>query len=78
MTYDYRRKIGRVPGAFTVHQKDRVLTADSGEYDTQAETVRLVGHVHGHNGQDQIQASRVIFGLKEGAESITIPVPTHG
>ncbi len=78
MTYDYRRKIGRVPGALTVHQKDRVLTADSGEYDTKAETITLVGNVHGHNGDQDIQASKAIFGLHEGAESITIPVPTHG
>ena len=78
MTYDYRHKIGRVPGQLTVHQKDRILTADSGIYDAKAETITLVGNVHGHNGDNEIQAPKVIFYIKEGDETITIPAPTHG
>jgi hypothetical protein len=80
MTYDYRRKMGHIPGELTIHQKDRVLTADSGEYDAGKETVTLNGHVHGHNGTDEIQTSKVIINLSdtEGAESITIPVPLIG
>ena len=31
MIYDYRRKTGQVPGPLTIRQKDRVLTADSGD-----------------------------------------------
>jgi len=78
MTYDYRRKIGHVPGPLTVTQKDRVLTADSGECDATSKTVTLTGNVHGRNGEDEITAPTVIIGLQEGAESITIPVPFHG
>lgn len=78
MTYDYRRKIGHVPGPLTVTQKDRVLTADSGKYDATSKTVTLTGNVHGRNGEDEITAPTVIIGLQEGAESITIPVPFHG
>ncbi len=79
MTYDYRQKIGRVPGALTIHQKDRVLTADTGEYDTRAQTVVLKGNVHGHNGDGEIHAPYVKMGLQEGKEYIFLPGPSiHG
>ena len=79
MTYDYRQKIGRVPGALTIHQKDRVLTADAGEYDTRAQTVTLTGNVHGHNGDGEIHAPLVKMGLQEGKEFIYLPGPSiHG
>ncbi len=79
MTYDYRQKVGRVPGALTIHQKDRVLTADAGEYDTRAQTVVLKGNVHGHNGDGEIHAPLVKMGLKEGSEYIFLPGPSiHG
>ncbi len=79
MTYDYRQKIGRVPGTLTIHQKDRVLTADSGEYDARAQTVTLTGNVHGHNGDGEIHAPLAKMGLKEGSEYIFLPGPSiHG
>lgn len=79
MTYDYRKKIGRVPGALTIHQKDRVLTADAGEYDTRAQTVVLTGNVHGHNGMGEIHAPYVKISLQEGKEYIFVPGPNiHG
>jgi len=79
MTYDYRQKIGRVPGTLTIHQKDRVLTADAGQYDTRAQTVTLTGNVHGHNGDGEIHAPLAKMGLKEGSEYIFLPGPSiHG
>ncbi len=79
MTYDYRQKLGRVPGALTIHQKDRVLTANSGEYDARAQTVVLKGNVHGHNGDGEIHAPLARMGLKEGSEFIFLPGPSiHG
>jgi len=75
MTYDYRRKIGRVPGPLTVRQNDRVLTADTGEYDTRAQIITLTGNVHGHNGEGTIVAPLVKVGLQEGSEYISIPGP---
>lgn len=78
MTYDYRKKLGRVPGSLTVRQKDRVLTADSGEYDSRAQTVTLTGNVRGHNGEGTIRAPLVTMGIQEGAEYIKIPVPVSG
>lgn len=79
MTYDYRQKIGHVPGSITIHQKDRVLTADKGEYDARAQTVTLTGNVHGHNGDGEIHAPLAKMGLKEGSEFIFLPGPSiHG
>ncbi|BDI31853.1 hypothetical protein CCAX7_39040 [Capsulimonas corticalis] len=79
MTYDYKKKIGTVPGALTVHQKNRVLTADSGQYDGNAKKVTLVGNVLARDTEGNIiRASRVVIGVDENDESVTIPVPTHG
>ncbi len=79
MTYDYQQKLGHVPGALTIHQKDRVLTADEGEYDTRAQTIVLKGNVHGHNGEGEIHAPLVKIGIKEGSEYIFLPGPSiHG
>ena len=56
MTYDYKHKIGRIPGPLTVTQtiqtKDdglqtRILTADAGLYNGKAETIQLVGDIKG-------------------------------
>ena len=79
MTYDYRRKIGVVPGALTVHQKNRVLTANSGQYDGNAKKITLVGDVLAKDTNGNvIRASKVVIGVDENDESVTIPVPTHG
>lgn len=84
LTYDYRRKVGLVPGPLTVRQvirqtkTERVLSADSGKYDTRAQVITLTGNVHGHNGRDQISTSTVTIGTKEGAEFISIPVKLQG
>lgn len=83
MTYDYRRKLGRIPGALTIRQsvrgKPRVLQADAGIYDGKKQTVTLTGNVHGSDPEfGTVKASTVTVGVKEGAEFITIPVPTNG
>lgn len=82
MIYDYRRKIGRVPGPLKVRQmvegKERVLSADSGQYDANAQVIKLTGNVRGHNGQDTISASEATIGTKEGDEFINIPVKLIG
>jgi hypothetical protein len=78
-TYDYKHKTGEVPGPLTIHQKDRVLTADSAKYDGGAHTVTLIGNVIGTDSKgNSLRAARIIVGITEGKESITIPVPTHG
>jgi lipopolysaccharide export system protein LptA len=78
MTYDYRRKFGTVPGPLTIHQKDRVLTADSGTYDGRLQIVTLIGHVHGQNGEGEIDAPKAIIGVRQNEEFILSPQPTHG
>jgi lipopolysaccharide export system protein LptA len=79
IVYDYKKKVAHVPGALTVHQKDRVVTADSAEYDGNGQVVTLLGHVHGRDKDGNvIETSKLVMVIKEGAESITIPVPTHG
>lgn len=93
MTYDYRRKIGRVPGALTVRQviqtqdglMTRTLTADAGLYNGMAQTVQLVGDIKAEysDGSHIIADTRptgkpVVIGLKEGEEYIKIPFPTRG
>ena len=93
MTYDYRRKIGRVPGPLTVTQvvqtKDgpetRVLTADAGLYNGRAQTIQLVGDIRVTNsdGSKMIADTRpsgkpVVIGTKEGAEYIRVPFGTTG
>ncbi len=93
MTYDYRRKIGRVPGPLTVRQviqtKDgpqtRTLTADAGLYNGSAQTIELVGTIHGEysdgsiiSGDTRIQGKPVVIGIKEGSEYISVPFPTSG
>jgi hypothetical protein len=78
MTYDYRHRIGHIPGTLTVTEKDRMLTADSGEYDAHSHVVTLTGHVHGHDADDVIDAPKVSMDIEEGEESITIPVPVSG
>lgn len=93
MTYDYRRKVGRIPGPLTVRQviqtKDgpetRTLTADAGLYNGAAQTIQLVGTIHGEysdgsiiSGDTRIKGKPVIIGIKEGAEYIDVPFPTIG
>ncbi len=93
MTYDYRRKIGRVPGPLTVTQvvqtsdgpETRVLTADAGLYNGKAQTIQLVGDIHVTNsdGTKIIADTRpsgkpVVIGTKEGEEYIEVPFRTRG
>ena len=93
LTYDYRRKFGRVPGPLTVRQViqqktgplTRTLTADAGEYDGRAQTVTLIGNVQGRDSDGNIirastkgSGKPVVIGIKEGAEFIRIPFPTTG
>jgi len=76
--YDYKRKLGKIPGALTIRQKDRVLTADSGSYDGNAKTVTLVGHVHGRQTDGSvISTDKLIAGIAEDAQWIYIPGPIH-
>ena len=93
MTYDYRHKIGQVPGPLTVTQvvqtKDgqetRILTADAGLYNGKAQIIQLVGNilVTNSDGSKVIADTRpsgkpVIVGIKEGAEYIKVDFPTAG
>ena len=94
MTYDYKFKVGRIPGPLTVTQiiqtKDdgpqtRVLTADAGLYDGKAETIKLVGDIKGTysdgsviEGNTRTLGKPVIISIKEGSESILVPFPTKG
>ncbi len=82
MIYDYKNKIGRIPGSLKVRQmvegKERVLTADSGQYDANAQVIKLTGNVRGHNGEDTINATEATIGTKEGDEFINIPVKLQG
>ena len=93
MTYDYRRKIGRVPGALTVTQvvqtqdgpETRILTADAGLYNGRTQTIQLVGDVHvtSSDGSKFLADTRpsgkpVVIGTKEGAEYLDVPFPTRG
>ncbi|MGI4788548.1 MAG: hypothetical protein ACRYFS_06825 [Janthinobacterium lividum] len=93
MTYDYRNKIGRIPGPLTVVQafqtKDgpetRTLTADAGLYNGKAETIQLVGDIKGTlsdgsviQGDTRLKGKPVVIIIKEGSEAIYIPFPTQG
>ena len=94
MTYDYRHKIGRIPGPLTVMQviqtKDnglqtRTLTADAGLYNGQAQTIQLVGDIKGTysdgsiiQGDTRLLGKPVTISIKEGSESILVPFKMHG
>ena len=93
MTYDYRRKIGRVPGPLKVVQvvqtKDgpetRTLTAEGGLYDGKAQTIQLVGTIAGQYsdgshilGDTRTVGKPVVIGIKEGAEYVKAPFVTKG
>ncbi len=93
MTYDYKRKIGRVPGPLTVRQviqtKDgpetRTLTADAGLYNGNLKTIQLVGDIRGDyssgshiSGDTRPTGRPVVIGIKEGAEYINVPFPLGG
>ena len=91
MTYDYRRKVGKIPGPLTVHQiiqrKDgsvtRTLTADAGLYSGRAQTILLVGSVKGEdsdgsviNADTRASGKPIVIGIKEGAEYLSVPFRT--
>jgi lipopolysaccharide export system protein LptA len=79
ISYDYRKKVGTVPGPLTVHEKDRVLHADQGVYDTAAQTVTLTGNVHGQDSRgNMLQGPTAIVSVKPGQESVTLQGPIHG
>lgn len=93
MTWDYRRKIGRVPGALRVVQviqtkegtETRTLTADAGLYNGNAETIQLVGTVRVQTSAGDVFVADtrpsgipVVIGTKEGAEFLSIKFPSGG
>jgi len=94
MTYDYRRRIGKIPGPFTVRQiiqrpggpVTRTLTADAGLYSGRAQTVLLVGSVKGQdsdgsgvvNADTRPSGKPITIGIKEGAEYVIVPFKTTG
>ncbi len=93
MTYDYRRKIGRIPGALTVTQvvqtpdgpETRILTADAGLYNGRMQTIQLVGDIKVTNSDGskfsadtRPSGKPVVIGTKEGAEYLDVPFHTAG
>lgn len=92
MTYDYRRRIGKIPGPLTVHQViqrkegpvTRTLTADAGLYSGRAQTILLVGSVKGQDSDGNVivadtraSGKPIVIGIKEGAEYLSIPFKTN-
>ena len=94
MIYDYKYKIGRIPGPLTVTQtiqtKDdglqtRTLTADAGLYNGKAQTIQLVGDIKGTysdgskiQGDTRTLGKPVLINIKEGSEAIFVPFKTIG
>jgi len=94
MTYDYRFKVGKIPGPLTVTQvvqtkedglQTRILTADAGLYNGKAETIQLVGDIKITNSDgSKVQGDTRQLGLpvslyiKEGSESLSVPFKTTG
>lgn len=94
MTYDYRFKVGKIPGPLTVTQviqtkenglQTRTLTADAGLYDGRKQTIQLVGDIKGTysdgskiEGDTRLLGIPVVINIKEGAEGIFVSFPSHG
>ncbi len=94
MTYDYRFKVGRIPGPLIVTQviqtKDggmltRTLTADAGLYNGNAETIQLVGNIRGFDsdgriieGNTRTLGKPLVINIKEGFETLFAPFVTTG
>ena len=94
MTYDYKFKVGRIPGPLTVTQvipaKDggtltRTLTADAGLYNGKAETIQLVGSIRGFDSDNRIIEGNtrtlgkpLLLNIKEGSEALFAPFTTTG
>lgn len=94
MTYDYKFKVGRIPGPLTVTQviqtKDdgpqtRVLTAEAGLYNGKAQTIQLIGYCKltfsdgsVAEGDTRLLGRPVVISIKEGSELISVPFPTKG
>jgi lipopolysaccharide assembly outer membrane protein LptD (OstA) len=67
LDYFYKEKRAVVPGALTITQKKRVVTADSGTYFVKDELAKLVGNVKGRDDKNRhnFQAPSVTISLKE-------------
>ncbi len=94
MTYDYKYKVGRIPGPLTVTQviqtkedglQTRTLTADAGLYNGKAQTIQLVGDIKGTysdgstiQGDTRLQGKPVLINIKEGSEAVFVPFKTIG
>jgi len=93
MTYDYRRKVGKIPGPLTVRQiiqrkegpLTRTLTADTGLYSGRAQTILLAGTVKGEdsdgniiNADTRASGKPIVIYIKEGAEYLSVPFKTTG
>ncbi len=93
MTYDYRRKVGKIPGPLTVRQiiqrpegaLTRTLTADTGLYSGRAQTILLAGTVKGEdsdgnviNADTRASGKPIVIGIKEGSEYLSVPFKTNG
>ncbi len=94
MTYDYKFKVGRIPGPLTVTQviqtKDggpltRTLTADAGLYNGKAETIQLVGSIRGFDsdgrvieGNTRTLGKPLVINIREGFETLFAPFVTTG
>jgi lipopolysaccharide export system protein LptA len=79
IVYNYRSKIGHIPGKVTVYQSDRTLTADSGDYDGYRKMVVLNGHVHEADKDGSVvDTPELQVGVETGNEWIYIPHTTTG
>lgn len=70
--YYYKEKRAVVPGAVTIVQKTRTITADSAVYRGGDEVLELAGNVKGKDEKDRhtFSAPKVTISLKEGNEWI--------
>lgn len=72
LDYFYKEKRAVIPGALTIKQKKRVVTADSGTYFAREELAKLTGNIKGHDDKNRhnFQAPSVTISLKDSDQWI--------
>lgn len=74
--YNWRNKIAVVPGAVTVKQKDRTVTADRARYDANTETVVLTGNIRAVDAKGrEARGTEATIILRAGEEEIIVRGP---